>query len=168
MSGGRSWIPPVELPPDPVPPRERTPPAPVCLPLSPRHRERGPSTGGEEVGAPSPPCGQEPPPRRRTGLWPWFVWSGSLLLAALMIEQTVGFLVEQYRLHPSMGVTFTLLVLFFTAVLSMAGLRELASLRGIGRQRAWRVRACRQMREDTFGQAPPLLLEMADFYRDHP
>ncbi|MBF0417335.1 MAG: DUF697 domain-containing protein [Magnetococcales bacterium] len=94
--------------------------------------------------------------------WRWFFWSFFGLLASILIEESLMFLVNQFRLHLALGVFFSGLVGILVYLLLSALLRELRGLKAIRVQDGQRSEAARLMAEDGFGNAQPLLRQLVD------
>ncbi|GAB0055832.1 hypothetical protein SIID45300_00129 [Candidatus Magnetaquicoccaceae bacterium FCR-1] len=166
MRSRPTWTAPVELSPDPLiadsprvtptfqPPTEAEP-----------VKEEEPGNGFSD---PLPPLGESPGAAGSGRRWRWFFWSFFLLLAGILIEESVLFLVEQFRLHVGLGLFFSGLVGVLISVLISALLRELRGLKAIRAQDGQRAEAARLMAEDGFGNAQPLLRRLVDQHAERP
>ncbi|MBF0296215.1 MAG: DUF697 domain-containing protein [Magnetococcales bacterium] len=157
------WVPPVELPPESFSPRQKpAAPPPAQLPVSPGQEE-----GCDEEDVHDTPAGPGPG-KRGFGPGRWILFSLILLFIAVLVEDAVGFLAAQYRLHPSLGISFGLLLFVLTGALLTAVVREWRSLRSVRAQDELRLRLERLAREDAFGQARGVLEAAGERYRERP
>ncbi|MBF0164078.1 MAG: DUF697 domain-containing protein [Magnetococcales bacterium] len=160
MRSRPTWTAPVELPPDaPIADPPRVAPS-FQLPTEAEPvQEEAPGNG-----FPDPPLanGQTVETEGSSRRWRWFFWSFFLLLAGILIEESILFLVGQYRLHVGLGLFFSGLVGVLVTILITALLRELRGLKAIRVQDGQRAEAARLMAEDGFGNAQPLLRRLVD------
>ncbi|MBF0214391.1 MAG: DUF697 domain-containing protein [Magnetococcales bacterium] len=157
-----SWTPPVELSPDPPPP-EATPrnTAPVCLPLGNRHSP--PPEPLDESLDPDPAL-PDATITRAGARWRWFFWSAALLLSGLLLEESALFLANQFRLHPALGIFFSVLTGVLLILLSTAVMNELIGLRALRAQGTVRQEATALMHGGSFGNAQPLIHRLMNQY----
>ncbi|MBF0180131.1 MAG: DUF697 domain-containing protein [Magnetococcales bacterium] len=151
------WVPPLELPPEGFSPEEKPAP-PAQLPVAPGQEE-------EYVDDTHPGFDAD---HKKTGPGRWIFLSFSLLFIGVLVEDAVVFLAAQYRLHPSLGISFGLLLLVLTGALLVAVAREWRGLRSVRGQDDARLRLERLAREDTFGQARGVLEAAGERYRERP
>ncbi len=163
MSAGRTWIPPVELDAEPSPPVSagvrpvlisvsaqslKTPPQPLVTNKHQHHPGK--------------------PQKRQLTLWQWFAWPAVLVLMGVIGEEMVTFLLNQYRIHPTMGIIFALLLSLSMGALMLAVRREFNSMRAIKKQNLFCYQAEQLIQADSFGSAMPLLSQVSEIYENYP
>ncbi|MBF0614432.1 MAG: DUF697 domain-containing protein [Magnetococcales bacterium] len=160
------WIPPVEISLDPPEEPTAPPTGPVCLPLSGMPKQ----PPEPEIAPPEEELdGLRDPVFIRAGVrWRWFFWGVALLVGGLMLEQSILFLVEQFRLHPVAGLFFGGVVGLLLMLLATAIFQELTGLRALRAQEAVRHTAAQLMSGGSFGSAQPMIQRWLDQYGQRP
>ncbi|MBF0628076.1 MAG: DUF697 domain-containing protein [Magnetococcales bacterium] len=169
MSMRPRWIPPVEISLDPPAPEAPRVNPPVFLHLNePESTPPEPDREEEELPLADEATMRDPAVVRSGRRWRWFFWSAFLLLAGLMLEESVLFLVNQFRIHPALGLFFGGVIGLLLMLLASGIVQELMALRALRAQGALRSEAARLMSGGSFGNAQPVIQQLLDHHGHRP
>lgn len=173
MGSTTAWLAPVELEP-PTPNITPKPQPPVLLPTPSEHQQAEPSpTEIASLPTPTPSksfYSRDKDLSKKKSLTNrpllWLTGSVSLLLVALILQNTFLFLQQQWQTHTLLGLFYSVVTLVLsTAILALIG-REVTRLRQLRTLTALRQESLHHIDCQTFGSGLPLVNRIIQLYQE--